>query len=141
MRAIGAASLSAWVAHALAWVAGLALAFVPMYQGRSVAASRPGEPGGEGTWFDSTLIAENGLHVVLLLLAPILLTWIPLLAIRFTNRGQTGRRLLLWGPPVVLLGFCLVAMFSIGAFYLPSGIALLVAALADFNGQERNEPV
>ena len=89
----------------------------------------------------STLIAENGLHVVLLLLAPIFLTAITLLGLRLTAKSQTVRKVLLWGPAVVLLGFCFVAIASIGMFYLPTALALLVAAIADLGGQEGNEPI
>ena len=81
------------------------------------------------------------MHVVLLLLAPIFLTAITLLGLRLTAKSQTVRKVLLWGPAVVLLGFCFVAIASIGMFYLPTALALLVAAIADLGGQEGNEPI
>ena len=87
----------------------------------------------------STLIAENGLHVVLLLLVPIFLTAITLLGLRLQQ--TTMHKILLWGPAVVLLGFCFVAIASIGMLYLPTALALLVAAIADLGGQEGNEPI
>ena len=148
---IGVATVSAWIAHAFAWVAGIGFAFVPVYQGESVAPALPGESVGERTWMSSTLIAENGLHVVLLLLVPIFLTAITLLGLRLhltaiTLLGlrlqqTTMRKILLWSPAVVLLGFCFVAIASIGMFYLPTALALLVAAIADLGGQEGNEPI
>ena len=49
--------------------------------------------------------------------------------------------MILWSPVVVLIGFCAVAIFSIGVFYLPAALALLVAAIADFSSQEGDEPV
>ena len=107
---------------------------MPVYQGESVAPALPGESVGERTWMSSTLIAENGLHVVLLLLVPIFLTAITLLGLRLTAKSQTVRKVLLWGPAVVLLGFCFVAIASIGMFYLPAALALLVAAIADLGG-------
>ena len=136
---IGVATVSAWIAHAFAWVAGNGFAFVPVYQGESVAPALPGESVGERTWMSSTLIAENGLHVVLLLLVPIFLTAITLLGLRLQQ--TTMRKILLWSPAVVLLGFCFVAIASIGMFYLPTALALLVAAIADLGGQEGNEPI
>ena len=95
MRSISAATVAAWVAHALAWAAGLWLAFWPVYQGESATASAPGEPLGETVRFTSTLIEQNGLWVVSLLLAPIVLTAIALLALRLTNDRQVVRRVLL----------------------------------------------
>ena len=112
---------------------------MPVYQGESVAPALPGESVGERTWMNSTLIAENGLHVVLLLLVPIFLTAITLLGLRLQQ--TTMRKILLWSPAVVLLGFCFVAIASIGMFYLPTALALLVAAIADLGGQEGNEPI
>ena len=112
---------------------------MPVYQGESVAPALSGESVGERTWMSSTLIAENGLHVVLLLLVPILLTALTLLGLRLQQ--TTMRKILLWSPAVVLLGFCFVAIASIGMFYLPTALALLVAAIADLGGQEGNEPI
>ena len=87
----------------------------------------------------ATAIEVNGLHVILLLLVPILLTAITLLGLRLQQ--TTMRKILLWSPAVVLLGFCFVAIASIGMFYLPTALALFVAAIADLGGQEGNEPI
>ena len=106
LRAIGAAGVSAWAAHALAWAAGVWLAFWPTYQGVSVTATLPGESAGEATRFSATAIEANGLHIVLLLLVPILLTGIALLALQLTDNRQTRRKVLLWVPVVVLLAAC-----------------------------------
>ena len=129
MRRIGVTAISAWAAHVLAWVAGLWFVFGPAYQGVSVAPSMPGEPAGEVTRHTATLVEANGLWVLWLLLVPILLTGLTLLGIRFTDPGQTRRRVLLWLPALALLAFCLVGIFSIGLFYLPVALALLVAAV------------
>ncbi len=139
LRSIGVATVSAWIAHAFAWAAGIGFAFVPVYEGESVAPALPGEPGGEVIRSSATTIEVNGLHVILLLLVPILLTAITLLGLRLQQ--TTMRKVLLWSPAVVLLGFCFVAIASIGMFYLPTALALLVAAIADLGGQEGNEPI
>ena len=89
MRGISIATASAWAAHAMAWAAGGWLAFAPAYQGASQTASLPGEPAGEIVRHTSTLIEQNGLQVVPLLLAPIVLTAIALLALRLTNDRPT----------------------------------------------------
>ena len=139
LRSIGVATVSAWVAHAFAWAAGVFFAFGPVYQGESVTPALPGETGGEVIRSSATAIEVNGLHVILLLLVPILLTAITLLGLRLQQ--TTMRKILLWSPAVVLLGFCFVAIASIGMFYLPTALALLVAAIADLGGQEGNEPI
>ena len=89
--------------------------------------------------YSATAIEANGLHVILLLLVPILLTDIALLGLRLQQ--TTMRKILLWSPAVVLLGFCAVAIFSIGVFYLPAALTLFVAAIADLGDQEGNEPI
>ncbi len=124
--------VSAWVGHGLAWAAGLFFAFGPVYHGAAQEAVPNGYvwPGSS-----SSLVAANGLFVVPLLLVPITLTSIQLLAIHLTNKRRMMRNVLVWSPPVVLLGFCFVAIASIGIFYMLSGVALLVAALADMGTQ------
>lgn len=130
--------VSACAAHILAWAAGAFFAFGPAYQGESVAPAPPGELGGEVTRHSATLIEANGLYVIALLLVPVLLTGVALLSLRLTTKSQVARKVLLWGAAFVLLGFCVVAIFSIGVFYLPAAFALLVATYADFSEQEAN---
>ena len=134
LKRAGVATISAWAAHALAWGVGLYMAFGPVYQGVSVTPTLPGEPLGEpprqATQYTATLLEANGLWVLWLLLIPILITGLVLLTIRFTHPGQARRKALLWPPAVVLLVFCVVAIASIGMLYLPTALALLVAAIA-----------
>ena len=130
--------VSACAAHILAWAVGAFFVFVPAYQGESVASATPGEPGGEVIRHSATLIEANGLYAIALLLVPVLLTGVALLSLRLTTMSQIARKVLLWGPAFVLLGFCVAAIFSIGVFYLPAAFALLVATYADFSAQETN---
>ena len=129
LKRIGVTAIAALTAHALAWGVGLYMAFGPVYQGASVTPTLPGEPTGEATRYTATLLEANGLWVLWLLMTPILLSALPLLSIRFTHPGQARRKALLWLPAVVLLAFCTVGIFSIGLFYLPVALALLVAAV------------
>ena len=122
-------AVSAWAAHALAWGVGLWMVFGPVYQGVSVAASMPGEPEGEAARHSATLLEANGLWVLWLLLIPILLSGLALLVIGFTDAGQARRKALLWLAALALLAFCVVGIFSIGLFYLPVALALLVTAV------------
>ncbi len=127
---MSAATISAWVAHALAWATGIWFVFGPAYAGESVTATRPGEPRGESTRVTMNLIEANGLDVVFWLLVPLVLTGIALLAVHRPGSSQPGRKALLWITAVALLGYCAVLIFSsIGVFYLPAALALLVAAI------------
>ena len=130
MKRAGVATISAWAAHALAWVAGLWFVFGPVYRGVSGTPSLPGESAGEVTRHTTTLVGANGLWLLWLLLIPTLLSGLALLAIRFTDAGQARRRSLLWLAALALLAFCVVGIFSIGLFYLPTAIAMLVAVIA-----------
>ena len=66
-----------------------------------------------------------------LLLIPILFSGLALLAIRLTDPGQARRKVSLWVTTLALLALCLVGILPIGLFYLPTALALLVAAVAD----------
>ncbi|HEX9124626.1 MAG TPA: hypothetical protein VF984_14920 [Actinomycetota bacterium] len=78
----------------------------------------------------ATLIGVNGVWVVWLLLIPIAFTGLGLAA------ALVGRRRLLWLIGGLAVGFCVLAVFSIGIFYLPSAIALLLAA--GFTGRSKH---
>ena len=136
MRAIRVSTASALVAHVLAWVVGVLLVFWPAYSGESVTPGLKGEAAAESSRTSATLVEVNGLYVLVLLLVPILLTGSALLAILFAHKRQLIRKAILWTPVVLLLGFCLLAIFSIGIFYLPAAFAVLVAAISDLVGQK-----
>ena len=136
MRAIRVSTASALAAHVLAWAAGLLLIFWPAYSGQSVTAELDGEAVAEATRTSATLVEVNGLNVLLLLLVPVLLTGSALLSILFAHKRQVIRMAILWTPVVLLLGFCILAIFSIGIFYLPAALAVLVAAISDLFGQK-----
>ena len=134
----GPAAFAAWVAHALAWAAGLYLAFGPVYGGVSMTAAAPGELPGEVNTPPATLIEVNGLYVVPLLLIPVLLTALGLLTIYFIAPGRAVRKALLWLYAVALAAYCIVAVFSLGVFYLPAALAMLCAAISSL--PERGRP-
>jgi len=52
---------------------------------------------------------------------------------------QAGTQLLLWVAAILLLGFCLVAIFSAGIFYLPAAIALIVSSAINSDAQPVKE--
>jgi hypothetical protein len=132
------AAIAAWVAHALAWAAGLYLAIGPVYQGVSMTAAAPGELPGEVNTHTATLIEVNGLYVVPLLLIPVLLTALGLLTIYFIAPGRAVRKALLWLSAVALAAYCIVAIFSLGVFYLPAALVVLCTAILSL--PERGSP-
>ena len=123
------AVVSTVTAHVLAWVVVLGLVFGPVYQGESVTAAAPGAPASEPTKTTATLIEVNGWRVLPILLVPAALTGLALVTVLKTNAGQTRRRVLVWAASVLLLGFCILGSFSIGIFYLPSALALVVSSI------------
>jgi hypothetical protein len=120
-----------WVALAalaLALAAGLWLAFDPYsYSGASGSATSSGvttEQTGH-----ASLIEENGSWVIGLFAVPVALTGVGVLG------AARKHRILAWSAAWVLLAFSLVTGFSIGLFYAPAAVALLVAAaLSDSRG-------
>ena len=130
MKRRNAPVISIVVAHALAWIVALGLVFGPVYQGMSVTAVAPGDIAGEPIKTTATLIDVNGLRVLPLLLAPVVMTALALLAVLRTDAGQTRRKVLVWVLAVLLLGFCVLGSFSIGLFYLPSALALIIMGIS-----------
>ena len=112
-KRIGATSVSALVAHALAWAAGVLLVLAPVYSS------------------GATLIEVNGLYVIWLLLVPVLLTGIALWATRRPGDWRARRKAILWGSSMLLLGLCALSILSIGVIYLPAAFALVFAAVID----------
>ncbi len=130
MRRGDAGVISTGVAHVLTWVAALWLIFGPVYQGVSVAAVAPGGTASEPARFTATLIEVNGLRMLPLLLAPVALTALALIAVLMTaGIGLAKRRVLLWVAAGLLLLFCAVGIASIGLFYFPAAVALVVSAV------------
>ena len=127
LRGVRLNMVAAWAAHLWAWGIALFLALVPVYSGLSSSSSAPGE------WVETskTLIEQNGLYVIWILLFPILVSGIVLLAIHFMDAGHKGRRALLWVIAVALLVLCVMTIMSLGLLYLPMALALLVAAIRE----------
>lgn len=128
----------AWAAHLLAWTAGAWLVFAPFYEGvsysgvegRSEPSSSTLNPE-EWTRYTETLIEANGLGAVLYLIIPLLLTGIVVWVIRRTDIENPWRKVMIWVTFVALVGYCVLTIFSIGIFYAPAALALLIAAVAD----------
>ena len=139
-------------AHAFAWAALLFLAFWPYsYRGVSEIAVSV-NPDLESTAvlqraespmsfdqrnFNASLIDVNGPGVILILLVPVAISTVALSAVVFESPNRRLRIGLLWSSAVLMLVFCVLALLSIGALYLPAAAALIVTAIA---GIERPKP-
>ena len=104
----------------LAVAADLFLVLYPVYQGVSVTGSSSGVVTTSSE--SATLITENGLWVLVPLCIPIVLAALGLIA------AARSRRALAWVLGGVLLGFVVLSGFTIGLFYLPAAITLLLSA-------------
>lgn len=112
---------------AQAWAVGVTiyLALVPIYEGVD-SLGEAGNTGERLTTARLTLLEANGPGVLVPMLAPVILTALPLLRL-----GSATQRRLKVISAVLLLIFVLVGALSIGLFYAPSAMMLLiVAALA-----------
>ena len=123
------AVFSTGIAHALARLVVIWLAFGPIYQGTSVVPVGPGETPNEPTRTSASLIEVNGWQVLPILLVPAALTGLALLTVLFTHTGQARRKTLLWLLTALLLVFYILGSFTIGIFYLPSALVLLLTAI------------
>ena len=110
------------------WAAGIGIwlaAWPCMYSGSSSVASTsstdPTSVLGQTQSSCSSLISENGTRVLFLLAVPIVLTAIGLLG------ALKGRRWLALGPALLFFALCVVGLMSIGMFYIPAALALIVA--------------
>lgn len=113
----------------------LASAFVlfgPMYATKStVVGSRA-----EGTTVaTSGALAVNGWDILPAVLIPVLLAAMPLMWQRHPTRG-----LMTAICTLVLFGFCILAGFSIGLFYLPTVLIMLIGSIVSRVQRRRHKP-
>jgi DMSO/TMAO reductase YedYZ heme-binding membrane subunit len=122
-------------ALAFAVLASLVLLVLPVYSSSTTSS----ETGGVEVRNTSTLLETQGTGVLGILLVPIVLTLLPYL-IRSPSRGRARLTI----ACTVLLGIgTLLALASIGFFYLPAlvcSVAASTAALRDPNRLDRISP-
>ncbi len=110
-------------ACALSLAAALFLALWPYYyRGESVSV--------DGRIIERThasLIEENGLEVLPLLLLPIALCLSAWLLLFLKNQWTKA---FMWAAAIILLAFSFFTGLTVGAFYLPAALALLLATIA-----------
>ena len=113
-----------WLATVLAAIAAGYVLVVPFYSTVTVTSSTTG-PGSQVTEYGSeTLLSVNGPRVLPVVLLPVVLAAIPLL--RGTPHQRRVRSAVV---AVLLVGFTILGGFTIGLFYVPSALAMLVLAI------------
>ena len=111
------------------------MAFGPVYQGVfPTVETRPEGFAIESVEISETLLKANGLSAFPLLIGPVVLTALVVAMLMTTRIKPSKRKVSLWVAAVLLLGFCVVGAFSIGMFYLPAALALVVAAVLGSRG-------
>ena len=131
-RRWGSVTGAALVLAAVWSVALIVLALVaPAYQTGSDSATMA--PDGTttittGTTGTATMVQVNGIWVVLLLCIPLAVTGLVALLLRFADR--TEARIGAWALTLLLCGFCVLGLMSVGLFIAPIAAALVVACVA-----------
>lgn len=109
----------------LVWAAALlAAAFIaPVYHGETAS------PGGGTVRTTDTLVGVNGLWVVWLLCIPLFLALTAWMGLRLRcSRGSVWGSRLAWAAVALLWAFALIGSASVGLFFSPCALLLLLAA-------------
>jgi cytochrome bd-type quinol oxidase subunit 2 len=117
----------------LAVVASAVFLVVPTYEGACIGVAEYGPDGtrcptGVG---HTTLLEENGPHVLWVLAVPVVLAAIGTLLRRRGVRAAVA---------IALAVFSLLSSLSIGAAYLPAVVAMAIAARKSRDDHERRQP-
>ena len=93
------------------------------------------------TYTTSTLIEVNGWGVLATILVPVAFSGAGLVGVILVARGRVLRRIPLGISALLLLAFCIAGSFSIGMFYLPAALAMVVAAAIGLNQRRESTAV
>ena len=93
------------------------------YRGVTATPAAPGAPSEPVRHLCASLLAFNGARVIWLLMVPVGLSVLGLIGVRF------GLRWLAWTGAILASCFCVIGVFSVGLFYVPSAAALFVASI------------
>ena len=113
------------------------LLFIPVYKGETTPPTNviTGMVTGQPREISATLLEVNGPRVLIPLAIPPLLAAAGLLAVL---RARRWRRLLIWVAAFLLAVFVFLTGFSIGMFYVPAMILLVVCAILTQSDTRRN---
>ena len=134
---------AALVGHILAWVALLFLVFwTGFYSGQSstAVAVNPkvdqsqttltlADPGVTTKSFSASVIEINGLRIIPILAIPVALTAAAAMAVLLLPTRPRFGMSLAWTCTISIVLFSLLGAFSIGLFYFPAAMALILASL------------
>jgi hypothetical protein len=129
---LSAAKVLALMALVTTVIAGLVLLLVDTYSGETCMVTPEGVS--ECHEQSATLAEINGAWVLGYLAIPVFLT-ATTLALVHSHKSRTME----WIFAAALLLLCVIAIFSIGLFYLPSALLLIAAVIV--NGRARHVPV
>lgn len=116
----GLASRATLVAFIFSLLAAGYLIVAPTYHGVATSSSPDAAP--TITETRTTLIQENGWGVLLPVTTPVLIC----VAAWLLHRKRPARSI----AAILITAFVVVAGFSIGLFYAPSAVAMIIAAIA-----------
>ena len=128
-------SQSVLIAIAILWATGVAsfFLFAPTYE-TAFASYGPDTPASEVARTEirghATALEVDGPHIIFVLSIPILFALLPL-------AFQRHRRAALLGVAALTLSFCSLGALSVGVFYLPTALLLLLAAATTQAESER----
>ncbi len=129
MSRLPLANMSAFV---LALTASVLILVVPVYKSVSSSAVVDGSTSSQSVntkISESTLLEQNGPAALVTLIAPVLITLIPLLVRR------SARRPWLLASAITLTVLCILTGFSIGLLYLRAAVALWIATVLSGSAQ------
>jgi len=117
-------------AHVLAWLAFLFLVSWPnFYSGFTETAVSPGETAVEAERVTASLIEVNGYRIVFLLLIPVIVSGVALFSVYAELKLGARIGFTVWAAAFTLMLFAGIGSVTIGIFYLPGALTLLVAAV------------
>jgi len=112
--------ISAMIAILLTWIPFLFFLFMPAYRGNEITLVGTVQK-------TATLVEMNGFWVIWLLLIPISLSCMATVGVIMTRLSRRRRLIMMWMGTSLLFSFCLIGLGSIGLFYLPSLLMLVLA--------------
>ena len=105
----------------------VSLVNAPMYQHMETTLTAGGQQ--ETTQTTATLLEVNGRQVVVQFVVVALVSGIPFFVIL---KRSTSQRLLTWISALLLLAYSIAGSFTIGLFFMPGALLLLITALITF---------
>ena len=109
-----------WLVNWHGFYRGVAVSSTP------ASSADPSKPP-ESKQVNLSIVQVNGLKIVPVLLFPVMLTVVGLLITVWTDVSHAANRVLLWSNAIVLAAFCVVALLTVGMFYLPAAAGLLAS--------------